>query len=172
MEQAILMADIISIGAPSNSTEAVITLMETDEPNTKSHLKTPHSSAMTLPALIQTTPSRWTPSEPQPTIPNPMDDMLKALMNCLDKKLDPITERLNRLEKAKANQEHVNWYDDPTYRNYTQDQLLDYQGILSPPVPSPTGSPQWTEWSHTWGREMMLRRALEKLNLEYLADSD
>jgi hypothetical protein len=27
------------------------------------------------------------------------------------------------------------------------------------------------EWSHMWGREMVLQRALEKLNLEYPADS-
>jgi hypothetical protein len=43
---------------------------------------------------------------------------------------------------------------------------------VSPPVPSPTGGPSWTEWSHAWGREMSLQRALEKLNLEYPADSD
>jgi hypothetical protein len=30
----------------------------------------------------------------------------------------------------------------------------------------------WTEWSHVWGGEMRLRRALEKLNLEYPPDSD
>ena len=60
-----------------------------------------------------------------------MDDMLKALMNCLDKKLDPITERLDRLEKANAdaNRDHIDWYDDPAYKNYTHDQLFDYQGI-------------------------------------------
>jgi hypothetical protein len=43
---------------------------------------------------------------------------------------------------------------------------------VSLPVPSPTGSPRWMEWSHAWGREMALRRALEKLNLEYPADSN
>ena len=30
----------------------------------------------------------------------------------------------------------------------------------------------WTEWSHAWGGEMRLRKALEKLNLEYPHDSD
>ena len=30
----------------------------------------------------------------------------------------------------------------------------------------------WTDWSHMWGREVYLRRVLEKLNLEYLCDSD
>jgi hypothetical protein len=43
---------------------------------------------------------------------------------------------------------------------------------VSLPVPSPTGGLAWTEWSHVWGREMALQRALEKLNLEYPADSD
>jgi hypothetical protein len=28
------------------------------------------------------------------------------------------------------------------------------------------------EWSHAWGKEMELQRALEKLNLKYPADSD
>jgi len=28
------------------------------------------------------------------------------------------------------------------------------------------------DWSHAWGREAYLRRALEKLNLEYPYDSD
>jgi hypothetical protein len=125
------MADVISVGAPTNSTEAAITLMETDEQETKNSSKTPQSSAMTLPPLIQTTPSRWTPSEPQPTASDPMDNMLKALMNCLNKKLNPITECLECLEKANADQQHTDWYNDPAYANYTQDQLLDYQGILA-----------------------------------------
>jgi hypothetical protein len=30
----------------------------------------------------------------------------------------------------------------------------------------------WTDWSNVWGREAYLRRALEKLNLEYPCDSD
>jgi len=37
---------------------------------------------------------------------------------------------------------------------------------MSPPVLSPTGGPNWMEWSHAWGREMALWRALKKLNLE------
>jgi hypothetical protein len=43
---------------------------------------------------------------------------------------------------------------------------------LSPPPSSPTRGLAWTEWSHAWGIEMALRRALEKLNLKYPADSD
>jgi hypothetical protein len=43
---------------------------------------------------------------------------------------------------------------------------------LSPPPSSPTGGLAWMEWSHVWGTEMALRRALEKLNLKYPADSD
>jgi len=30
----------------------------------------------------------------------------------------------------------------------------------------------WTDWSHAWGGEMRLKRALEKLNLEYPHNSD
>jgi hypothetical protein len=30
----------------------------------------------------------------------------------------------------------------------------------------------WMDWSHAWGGEMHLKRALEKLNLEYPHDSD
>jgi hypothetical protein len=30
----------------------------------------------------------------------------------------------------------------------------------------------WTDWSHAWGIEMRLRKALEKLNLEYPCDSN
>jgi hypothetical protein len=30
----------------------------------------------------------------------------------------------------------------------------------------------WTDWSYTWGGEMHLKRAVEKLNLEYPYDSD
>jgi hypothetical protein len=41
-------------------------------------------------------------------------------------------------------------------------------GGLSPPA----SEPAWTEWSHAWGGEMRLKRALEKLNLEYPRDSD
>ena len=44
--------------------------------------------------------------------------------------------------------------------------------LMSLLVPSPAGSPHWTEWSYVWRKEMELRRALEKLNLKYLADSD
>jgi hypothetical protein len=40
--------------------------------------------------------------------------------------------------------------------------------LLSPPA---LGS-SWTDWSHVWGGEMCLKRALEKLNLEYPHDSD
>jgi len=50
---------------------------------------------------------------------------------------------------------------------------LCYQGggtcdtvFLSPPA---SGS-SWTDWSHAWGGEMHLKRALEKLNLEYPHD--
>jgi hypothetical protein len=39
---------------------------------------------------------------------------------------------------------------------------------VSPPASGST----WTDWSHAWGGEMHLKRALEKLNLEYPADSD
>jgi len=39
-------------------------------------------------------------------------------------------------------------------------------------VSLPTSGNSWTDWSHTWGGEMRLRRALEKLNLEYPRDSD
>jgi hypothetical protein len=55
--------------------------------------------------------------------------------------------------------------------------LIDYVSMaehlpsgreVSPPA---SGIP-WTEWSHTWGGEMHLRRVLEKLNLEYPRDSD
>jgi hypothetical protein len=42
------------------------------------------------------------------------------------------------------------------------------QDILSPPA----SVPSWTEWSHAWGGEMRLKKALEKLNLEYPHDSD
>jgi hypothetical protein len=42
------------------------------------------------------------------------------------------------------------------------------RGSLSPPA----SSIGWTDWSYTWGGEMCLRRALEKLNLEYPCDSD
>jgi hypothetical protein len=37
-------------------------------------------------------------------------------------------------------------------------------------LPAPGSS--WTDWSHAWGREAYLKRALEKLNLEYPRDSD
>ena len=37
--------------------------------------------------------------------------------------------------------------------------------------PSALGS-SWMDWSHTWKREAYLRRALEKLNLEYSCDSN
>jgi hypothetical protein len=30
----------------------------------------------------------------------------------------------------------------------------------------------WMDWSHTWGREAYINRALKKLNLEYPRDSD
>jgi hypothetical protein len=30
----------------------------------------------------------------------------------------------------------------------------------------------WMDWSHAWGREAHLKRALEKLNLEYPHDLD
>ena len=36
----------------------------------------------------------------------------------------------------------------------------------------PTPGSSWTDWSHVWGREAYLRRALEKLNLGYPRDSD
>jgi hypothetical protein len=39
---------------------------------------------------------------------------------------------------------------------------------VSPPAPGSS----WTNWSHVWGREAYLKRALEKLNLEYPRDSD
>jgi hypothetical protein len=39
-------------------------------------------------------------------------------------------------------------------------------------VSPPASGSGWTEWSHVWGGEMHLRKALEKLNLEYLHDSD
>ena len=39
---------------------------------------------------------------------------------------------------------------------------------LSPLAPGSS----WTDWSHAWGREVYLKRALEKLNLEYPRDSD
>jgi len=39
---------------------------------------------------------------------------------------------------------------------------------MSPPVPSTN----WANWSDMWGREMYLRKALEKLNFEYPHDSD
>jgi hypothetical protein len=38
-------------------------------------------------------------------------------------------------------------------------------------VPLPTMGTSWADWSNTWGREMALRRALERLNLEYPANS-
>jgi hypothetical protein len=38
---------------------------------------------------------------------------------------------------------------------------------VSPPAPDNS----WMDWSHMWGEEMHLRRALEKLNLEYPRDS-
>jgi hypothetical protein len=37
-------------------------------------------------------------------------------------------------------------------------------------LPAPGNS--WMDWSHAWGREAHLKRALEKLNLEYPHDSD
>ena len=37
-------------------------------------------------------------------------------------------------------------------------------------LPAPGSS--WTDWSHVWGGEMRLKRALEKLNLEYPHNSD
>jgi hypothetical protein len=30
----------------------------------------------------------------------------------------------------------------------------------------------WADWSNTWGREMVLQRALERLNLKYPANSN
>jgi hypothetical protein len=41
-------------------------------------------------------------------------------------------------------------------------------GYLSPPAPGNS----WTDWGHAWGGEMRLRKALERLNLEYPPDSD
>jgi len=40
--------------------------------------------------------------------------------------------------------------------------------VVSPPAPGSS----WTDWSHAWGREAYLNRALKKLNLEYPHDSD
>jgi len=40
--------------------------------------------------------------------------------------------------------------------------------LLSLPGPGTN----WADWSNTMGREMYLRRALEKLNLEYPPTSD
>jgi hypothetical protein len=37
-------------------------------------------------------------------------------------------------------------------------------------LPAPGSS--WMDWSHMWGREAYLKRALKKLNLEYPRDSD
>ena len=40
--------------------------------------------------------------------------------------------------------------------------------LVSPPGPGTN----WADWSNAMGREMYLRRALEKLNLEYPPTSD
>jgi hypothetical protein len=39
---------------------------------------------------------------------------------------------------------------------------------VSPPAPGSS----WTDWSHAWETEMRLKKALEKLNLEYPRDSN
>jgi len=39
---------------------------------------------------------------------------------------------------------------------------------VSPPAPGSS----WMDWSHVWGTEMHLKKALERLNLEYPCDSD
>jgi hypothetical protein len=39
-------------------------------------------------------------------------------------------------------------------------------------VSPPASGSSWMDWSHAWGGEMRLKRALEKLNLEYPHDSN
>jgi len=39
-------------------------------------------------------------------------------------------------------------------------------------VSPPASGSSWMDWSHAWGREAYLKRALEKLNLKYPHDSD
>jgi hypothetical protein len=39
-------------------------------------------------------------------------------------------------------------------------------------VSPPALGNSWTDWAHAWGGEMRLRKALEKLNLEYPPDSN
>jgi hypothetical protein len=46
--------------------------------------------------------------------------------------------------------------------------LAKHPPNVSPPAPGSS----WTDWSHMWGREAYLNRALKKLNLEYPRDSD
>ena len=45
---------------------------------------------------------------------------------------------------------------------------VSHGGMVSPL----TLGDSWTDWSHVWGKEVHLRRVLEKLNLEYPRDSD
>ena len=42
----------------------------------------------------------------------------------------------------------------------------------APRMSPPASNRNWMEWSHAWGTELHLRKALEKLNLEYPHDSD
>jgi hypothetical protein len=61
---------------------------------------------------------------------------------------------------------HQRTFNMSTYKIHA---LGDYpRAILSPPG---LGT-NWADWSNAMGREMYLRRALEKLNLEYPPTSD
>jgi hypothetical protein len=62
------------------------------------------------------------------------------------------------------------WVFIPFYISYifTPRHLLSYAvpTVLSPPRPGTN----WADWSDAMGREMYLRRALDRLNFEYPSD--
>jgi hypothetical protein len=81
---------------------------------------------------------------------------------------------------------HIEWAQLPLLLQHLEDQnsfapsiemLIEYV-LMIEHLPSrrevsllALGS-SWTDWSHVWGREVYLKRALEKPNLEYPCDSD
>jgi len=58
--------------------------------------------------------------------------------------------------------------DQVRVKDECDDCELGHSTSVSPSTPS--GS--WMDWSHAWGGEMCLKKALEKLNLEYPHDSN
>jgi hypothetical protein len=55
--------------------------------------------------------------------------------------------------------------------------LIEYM-LMAEHLPSgrevsrPVPGTNWVNWGSTWGREIYLQKALERLNLEYPCDSD